>query len=822
MQRVLDPGRCLNPGMGIAVIDATLNVLTMVNPEFARMHGYAVDEMRGMPSAALLAPEERASLPSIIAEAEAHGEYRFRTRTARKDGSTFPVQVDLAVVRDVNGDPIRRIGVVVDLDRAERSRAIAEGSARAMEEVATAAPLAAVLESITLMIEAADPEVRCSVLLIDRNGPFLRSVAGARLPQAYTNAVDGLRFGEGVGSCGTAAHRGERVIVEDVRSSPLWAPYLDIAKLADIYACWAEPIRSPDGKVCGTFSMYYRQRRAPRAEDFSLLQTAAHLAGIAIGRRRTEEDLEEEKERYRTLVEYASEAIAVLDVGPTALTIAEANPRACALLAVPRERVIGSYFHAWSAATQPGGMSSIERMDELLRATRRGEVPEAEWALRDGDGAEIPCEVRLVMLPSSGGERVRVCIDDIRARKRDELARRALEERGRNAQRLESLGLLAGGVAHDFNNLLVGVLGNASLALMDLPEDSPARESVLGIELAARRAADLAAEMIAYSGRSRQNREPVDVSFIVEQTLPLIRSQIPVQAKVELDLCRGSAAIEADPTQVRQIVMNLVSNAAQAIGSSRGHLRIRTDVAYLDRDALAGHTTSGDVAPGTFVVLEVIDDGCGMDDATRERIFDPFFTTRLAGRGLGLASVQGIVRGHHGAIMVESRPGEGTTFKVLLPASAVAMETRSEPVRSAATPSDAQGQSVGTILVVDDEPAVTWFCQMALTRAGYQVLVCASGMEALDRVASAASPPDAAVVDLMMPGISGDDTIQRLRRICPGLPAILSSGYRRNEPGIAAMRRDVPFLAKPYTAGELLDAVRGVIRAAAIEVPGVG
>ena len=248
--------------------------------------------------------------------------------------------------------------------------------------------------------------------------------------------------------------------------------------------------------------------------------------------------------------------------------------------------------------------------------------------------------------------------------------RRRGEEQMRNAQKLESLGVLAGGIAHDFNNLLVGVLGNAGLALLELPEDSPARQPIRDIEVSAQRAAELTRQMLAYSGRGRFRVEPVDLSSVVEEMSQLLRRVISKQTQLSLRLGRHVPAVVADVTQLRQVVMNLITNASDALGDAAGIVTLETGTVLADRAMLASTYLNEPLPAGPYVYLEVTDTGCGMDPATSARIFEPFFTTKFTGRGLGLAAVLGIVRGHKGAISVQSIVGKGTTFRVLLPASA--------------------------------------------------------------------------------------------------------------------------------------------------------
>jgi signal transduction histidine kinase len=256
----------------------------------------------------------------------------------------------------------------------------------------------------------------------------------------------------------------------------------------------------------------------------------------------------------------------------------------------------------------------------------------------------------------------------IQQRERAEQERRRLEEKLLQTQKLESLGVLAGGIAHDFNNLLVGVVGNASLLLLDLPPGSPFRPTAEEIQQAGERAAELVRQLLAYAGKGKVVVERCNASRLVEETVVLLKSVISKKVALEYRLVEDLPEIEADATQMRQIIMNLITNASESIGDDRGVIRISTGVVRADRRYLSKTCLSEDLPEGQYVSLEVADNGCGMDAETRKKIFDPFFSTKVTGRGLGLAAVLGIVRGHRGAIRVESQPRAGTKFCVLFPA----------------------------------------------------------------------------------------------------------------------------------------------------------
>lgn len=388
----------------------------------------------------------------------------------------------------------------------------------------------------------------------------------------------------------------------------------------------------------------------------------------------------------------------------------------------------------------------------------------------------------------------------------EELARQ--QERLRQSQKIESIGVLAGGIAHDFNNLLTGVLGNASLALDSLPAGSPNRAPLQAVVQASERAAHLTRQLLAYAGKGRFVIEPLDLSQQVREIGALVQTSIPSAVQLRLDLGEGLPAIDADASQIQQIIMNLVINGAEAIPEGRsGTVIVTTGIQEVDQGYLASTLADTPIAPGTYVSLEVHDTGIGMDQETQARIFDPFFTTKFTGRGLGLAAVMGIVRGHQGALKIYSTPGRGSTFKVLLPASKGSVEKPKPPV-DAAIPA---GQ--GTVMVVDDESIVRQVAKAALERFGYSVILCEDGSTAVNVFRSMNGDIPVVLLDMSMPVMSGEETFRHLRAIRPDVKVILSSGYNEVEAisrftgkGLAG------FIQKPYTAGRLGETIRSVLQ----------
>ena len=383
---------------------------------------------------------------------------------------------------------------------------------------------------------------------------------------------------------------------------------------------------------------------------------------------------------------------------------------------------------------------------------------------------------------------------------RDVTERKRIESKLLEAQKLESLGVLAGGIAHDFNNLLTGILGNASVARMEVPPTSSAHSCLDQIEQAAERAADLCKQMLAYSGKGRFFVQRLDLSATVKSTADLIRLSISKSAVLKFSLANDLPAITADATQIRQIIMNLVINASDAIGEKSGVINVSTGAVHADHAYLSEAHLAPNLPEGDYVFLEVSDNGSGMSPETKKKIFDPFFTTKFTGRGLGLAAVLGIVRGHQGALKVYSEVGQGTTFKLLLPSA----DGPSEPAHPPSENPLWEWRGSGTILLVDDEETVRTVSERMLRKMGFDVLSANNGSEALDIFRRDGGRFSAVMLDLTMPLLDGSATFTELRRINPDIRVLLMSGFNEQDATVRFAGKGLSgFLQKPFEASAL-------------------
>jgi signal transduction histidine kinase/ActR/RegA family two-component response regulator len=435
-------------------------------------------------------------------------------------------------------------------------------------------------------------------------------------------------------------------------------------------------------------------------------------------------------------------------------------------------------------------------------------------SIADEGGRTRIFETRMFVVDRAGKAPLLGCISvDSTGRRNSEEERLAFERRMQQTQKLESLGVLAGGIAHDFNNLLMVILGNADLALSRSPAASPVRGLIRNIDVAAQRAAGLANQMLAYSGRGRFLIEQINLSHLVEEMGNLLGSVISKRADVRYRLAGDLPPVQGDATQLRQVVMNLITNASDAIGEQEGVITVTTGVVGIGAADPVARSAGPPLPPGDYVFLEVADTGKGMDLATQALIFDPFYTTKQTGRGLGLASVLGIVRGHRGDIQVSSAPGRGTNFTVLLPTVPAA------PVEAAAAaaPAPAGGTCPDgrrSVLIVDDEAQVLETTQVMLEECGFAVITATDGVEGVAAFREHAAHLCAVVLDMNMPRLDGAAAFRQMRGIAPGVPVLLTSGLDEQDAvseftgsGLAG------FIQKPYRMRTLVEKLEAAIAA---------
>ncbi|MBL8351064.1 MAG: PAS domain S-box protein [Burkholderiaceae bacterium] len=629
---------------GIWMIDPQART-RFVNPKMAQMLACGPDRLLGQPLDRFADDAAHVAALQRLAQGGPGPAGPLELRLRRDDGRQLWASVSANPVHDDGGRPAGALAMLTDITERKRAEARDAGRNRVMALIADRSPLGAVLEAIVRGLESGEPDLLCSVLLLDASGTRLRHGAAPSLPDEFNQAVDGQPIGPVAGSCGSAAYLGERVVCEDVLSDPRWADWREPAQRAGLRSCWSEPVRSHAGAVLGSFGVYRREPHRPGDDELAAVAEAARIAAIAIERQ-----------------------------------------------------------HA----------------DDALR----------------------------------------------------------------ESQKMESLGTLAGGIAHDFNNILGAILGNVALAQAHGGPAAADAAQVEQIRRSAVRARQLVQQILAFGRRQPPQLLCWPVATLVNDALGLLRATLPAGVRIVTRLADGVPPLQADATQMQQVLMNLCTNAWHAMPGGNGVI----EIGAVALPAETGRSPALAALPaGPCVHLWVRDDGAGMDAATQARIFEPFYTTKPvgSGTGLGLAVVHGIVGEHRGVIQVDSAPGRGTTFHLIFPAAPrgageTAPAAAAVPPLGPALPVPmpaAPGGRPPHVLCVDDDAVILLTHEALLRQQGFRVTALAGADEALVLLRASPQAFDIVLSDFNMPGTSGLDLARAVAAIRADLPVLISSGY---------------------------------------------
>ena len=523
-------------------------------------------------------------------------------------------------------------------------------------------------------------------------------------------------------------------------------------------------------------------------------------------RLRAEETFERLSHQNKLILDSAAEGIFGVDIDGR---FSFANPAAGQMFGSKVQDLIGINAHE---LVQCGGCAQapVNSTDCILcRIVRDGEVQQAsDIMFNRKDGSEFPVDCVSSPIYEHGKLTGTVVVfRDVSERKQADEERRQLEARFQQSQKLESLGLLAGGLAHDFNNLLLSVLCNASLAAEQVPSQSRVHPHLEKVIKAGRRASELTRQMLVYSGQGSYDVQPMALNELVDDMADLIRAALPKTIQLNLQLEPTLPMIKADSAQLQQVVMNLLINAAEASRGQTGTVTVKTELRTLGSEDLVTNYVGHQVTPGQYVCLEVRDDGCGMAPETLAKIFDPFFSTKATGRGLGLSAILGIVRSHRGAVSVHSRPNQGTTFTIVVP------PTNSPAVRQVQQQAPGALPHGATVLVIDDEEDIREVVQAVLESRGVRVLTANDGPEGVTCFREHADEVDVVLLDMTMPGLGGEEVFREILSIRSDARVIMSSGYSEQD---TLERLDdermVGFVPKPYTAQSLVDTIGAALQ----------
>lgn len=642
-----------------------------------------------------------------------------------------------------------------------------------------------VREALCAHVEALVPKSVAMLMQLDPRRCTLSLVASSSRQEELKSFLTDLAPTAGLGSCPTAAATRAPVLVGDTETDERWAQARHVARQLGIRACWSIPLFGIEDRLLGSFAISRAKPGLPDAATLRLLETAARLGEVALSMEDRSRELAESRALLQGVIEATEDPIFAKDRGGKYVLANTAEVEG--LLPSP-EAIVGKTDAELYGETQARISAGYDR-----RVLERGESVVYEHEFVNPKQGRRVFQIRKSPLRDAEGH-----ISGLVGVARDVTERERHEEALRRTQKLESLGVLAGGVAHDFNNILTGILGNAEVALAEVPAGGALGEALREIRRSALRAAELTHQMLAYAGRSSAERVMLDVPTLWEDVQRLVATSISKRARLLVEHADDLPRIEGDPAQLRQVLMNLLTNASDALGDREGEIRVCIDRVWLDpAEAPEGKG-------GCFVRLTVTDEGCGMDAATRERMFGPFFTTKFAGRGLGLAAVRGIVLGHGGTIDVESVPGEGTQVTVLLPASE-RRDADAAPTPAPKSPPRANDVDArGAVLVVEDEEPVRSLIARVLARGGLEIEFAEDGAVAVERFERDPGRYDLVLLDLTTPRLEGPEVARRLLARRPGLPIVLMSGFGEEEARAGFPAGAITdFLPKPFRTAEL-------------------
>jgi PAS domain S-box-containing protein len=778
--------------------------VTSWNAGATDLFGISADDAMGQPLGSLIRNRMAGTRGGDLHEAiTAQSNWKGDAEIVRPSGDTRFIEATLHNVTDEQGTRSGALIVAHDVDA--RRRAELEAGIRARQQAAVASLGQRALAGIDfqLLIDQAMSmavntlqvsSVAAFELVDDRRSLLMRSGEGWDSAQVGQTSI---AVDKGTYPGCTLYAEGPSVVLDRHRADCPLADAFHVREAVNSGAAVIIPGRSGPW---GLFTVADRRERRFSRDDVHFLQAVANVIGAAFERSVIDADLRAELALHDATLEAAADGIFVTDAQGR---VRRYNQRLVDMWGYPPEVLRSHNAEQWVLWSVAQCEDDQARLADFHAAAQSDAAQSVVITLKDGRIIERhshPC-----LLDGKVEGRV-WSYRDVTERARAEEERRRLETQMQHGQKLESLGVLAGGIAHDFNNLLVGMLGHAGLALQELSPADPAYDRITQIQTAAQRAAELTNQMLAYSGKGRFVLQATDLSDVVGEMTHLLRTAVAKNAEIVLDLEQNLPAFDGEPAQVRQVVMNLITNASDAIGNASGTITVRTGRMRVTRDYVADAWVGSDVAEGEFVFAEVSDTGCGMDKATLARIFDPFFTTKFTGRGLGLAAVLGIVRGHHGAIKITSESGLGTTFRVLLPAT-------HRPVAPVTLPVQAPTMRAAgaRVLVVDDEAGVRTIARESLKRAGFTVTTVNDGAEAVDLLRDDRGF-DVVLLDMTMPRMNGLEAFRIIKEGQPDLPIVLTSGYSAQE-AVGRFGADgvAGFIQKPFVPSALVKAMLDAI-----------
>jgi len=680
-----------------------------------------------------------------------------------------------------DGKLIGLIGISRDITARHSAEIFIQQTADILEMIATGKSASSIYDAIALMYEARHPGMRCSML--ELKGDRLIHGGAPSLPVAYCNAVNGLKNGPSVGSCGTSTYTGKRVLVEDIASDPKWENLKDVALPFGLRSCWSEPIKNTAGKVLGAFGMYYNQPSLPDHSEIEDLESASRLAGIVMEREQNHSLLR----KLHSSFEYAQDAIIISDLDSR---VEYVNPAFEKMTGYPAYEILGQYMKVLRSNAHPASF-----YDNMQETVRQGNVWRGELIIRCKDGSLREVERNIAPVLDEHGNLL--CQVNIQ---RDITEHKKLEEQFQQAQKMEAIGTLVGGIAHDFNNILAGITCNTFLAKQCIENVPDAKNKLGNIEKLSFRAAGTIQQLLTFARKDMVRKKVIPLNPFIKETLKLFRTSIPENIGLRQDICDQPLEVYGDSTQIQQVLLNLTNNARDAVaGVDSPCMTFRLEPFHAD-DTFTGSRL--DFIAGDYAHLMLEDNGCGIPEHQIGHVLEPFFTTKEQGKGtgLGLAMAFGAIKTHHGHIEIQSKVGKGTTVHVYLPL----------PKAGESTPAASQEEEVikgngETILLVDDDTRVLESGKEVLETLGYHILTAANGLQAIEVFEKHSGAIDLCIFDIVMPVMGGDKAAASIRQTNPLIKIIFSSGYDMN---VWEGMTGETIISKPFSVSRISHLIR--------------
>ncbi|MBP9212028.1 MAG: PAS domain S-box protein [Bacteroidetes bacterium] len=795
--------------------DETLSPIVNANRSAAAMLGYELDEIIGKHPSEFESEATMEVLNARMVELKNNGTARFETELMHKDGRKIPVEINVTAI-PYNKRPAL-MNIVRDITERKRAECDLRHHANGLialvnssRSISTSLDLETVLQRSTDNIIALTDLHSAAIYTVENGTMRLGATSPAlppNFPEQFRHAP--LTDHPHIQQAMTTA---QTVVIPDAAAADLSPAERSIAEQRGLRSILYLPLIGNGAAIGVLIVARTDEARMLSGSEIDLCRTFASIASIAVENARLYKQLQQELSEHRL----AEEALAMSN---KRLTLAQRSagagvwdwnihagtldwtPELYRLFGLDPATTVAS-FDVWRNVLHPDDRTMAE---ERINSSIRDHAPlvseyriitpsgEVRWINAFGDTHYDDLGEPLSM---SG-----ICIDVT--------SRKISEEALLNAQKLESIGTLAGGIAHDFNNLMNSVLGQSALALHKLPKESPAASNILKAIKSSERVADLTKQLLAYSGRGKFFIEEIDLNVLVHENIQMLELSISKTTELRLDLCEPAPHIVCDSSQIQQVLMNLIMNGNEAVLPNPGTITIHTDILTLDHESHEYSKFTAIALPaGRYARLKVSDTGCGMTQDTLSRIFDPFFSTKFTGRGLGLAAVLGIVKGHHGGLLITSDVGKGTMFEILLPL-AVRSKAIDGPERKAASSIQGNGN---TILVIDDEPSVIELLEDMLPAANFAVISSADPVTGIEIFRKQHQQISLVILDFSMPKMSGKSVFEELLKIDSTVKVLLCSGYSEEETMSGfTHHRPAGFFQKPYSTDDLVQKIATII-----------